>query len=299
MKRTLVIGNGFDLDAGMKTSYSDFARSKFWPFSEAKQYEGFDTLAYVLNENLNLNTWFDVEETMFNYARKDKVGLTLSGNTIQRRDEKSLDILKSKLLMYLRDQQDNLEPQKDSTAIKVLDKFLSEDGEKRIYSFNYTDLSWIAQRNDLYFGDKSLLSYMHGSVDLRHIILGVGEKRDLKDDYFFFYKISSPYYRYNRMIPDLQQSDEIIIFGHSLGVNDYPYFMPFFYQQSDFKRYFDTGRKKITIFTYSESSMLEIKRHLRDLTGNELTSLYNLSDFNILATDGSNDYEITQFFTMN
>ena len=24
MKRTLVIGNGFDLDAGMKTSYSDF-----------------------------------------------------------------------------------------------------------------------------------------------------------------------------------------------------------------------------------------------------------------------------------
>ena len=136
---------------------------------------------------------------------------------------------------------------------------------------------------------------MHGSVDLRHIILGVGDKRDLKDDYFFFYKISSPYYRFNRMIPDLQQSDEIIIFGHSLGINDYPYFMPFFYQQSDFKRYSDTGRKKITIFTYSESSMLEIKRHLRDLTGSELTSLYNLSDLNIFTTDGSNDYEITHF----
>ena len=58
MKRTLVIGNGFDLDAGMKTSYSDFARSKFWPFSDAKQYEGFDTLAYVLNEKSNLNTYW-------------------------------------------------------------------------------------------------------------------------------------------------------------------------------------------------------------------------------------------------
>ena len=182
MKRTLIIGNGFDLDAGMKTSYSDFARSKFWPFSDAKQYEGFDTLAYVLNENSNLKTWLDVEETMFEYSRKDNVGLTLSGNAIQRQDEKNLDILKSKLLMYLRDQQDDLEPKSDSTAIKVLDKFLSEDGEKRIYSFNYTDLSWIAQRNELYFGDKSLLTYMHGSLDSRHIILGVGDKRNLKDD---------------------------------------------------------------------------------------------------------------------
>lgn len=28
---TLVIGNGFDLDLGMNTRYSDFAKSEYWP----------------------------------------------------------------------------------------------------------------------------------------------------------------------------------------------------------------------------------------------------------------------------
>lgn len=30
--RILIIGNGFDLDLGMKTSYKDFFNSRFWPF---------------------------------------------------------------------------------------------------------------------------------------------------------------------------------------------------------------------------------------------------------------------------
>lgn len=36
MKRTLVIGNGFDLDVGLKTRYIDFAESKWWPFKDAR-----------------------------------------------------------------------------------------------------------------------------------------------------------------------------------------------------------------------------------------------------------------------
>lgn len=30
-KRLLIIGNGFDLDLGRNTRYSDFAKSEFWP----------------------------------------------------------------------------------------------------------------------------------------------------------------------------------------------------------------------------------------------------------------------------
>ncbi|MBR6844887.1 MAG: hypothetical protein IKM79_07315 [Bacteroidales bacterium] len=31
MGNVLIIGNGFDLYLGLKTSYSDFAKSDFWP----------------------------------------------------------------------------------------------------------------------------------------------------------------------------------------------------------------------------------------------------------------------------
>ena len=48
MKRTLVIGNGFDLDVGLKTRYIDFAESKWWPFKDARLQDGCETLAYTL-----------------------------------------------------------------------------------------------------------------------------------------------------------------------------------------------------------------------------------------------------------
>lgn len=30
-KKVFIIGNGFDLDLGMNTRYSDFAKSEYWP----------------------------------------------------------------------------------------------------------------------------------------------------------------------------------------------------------------------------------------------------------------------------
>ena len=35
-KRVLVIGNGFDLDLGWNTRFSDFASSKYWPQNRHK-----------------------------------------------------------------------------------------------------------------------------------------------------------------------------------------------------------------------------------------------------------------------
>lgn len=32
--KVLVLGNGFDIDLGLKTKYRDFADSEFWPFND-------------------------------------------------------------------------------------------------------------------------------------------------------------------------------------------------------------------------------------------------------------------------
>jgi len=105
--------------------------------------------------------------------------------------------------------------------------------------------------------------------------------RELKEDYFYMHKTASHYFKSHDIIPDMLQSDEVIIFGHSLGYNDYPYFMPFFQDASKHK---SERRRKITIFTRDEDSELAIKRHLFDLTARELTLLYAMNDFKIFCT---------------
>ena len=65
MKSTLIIGNGFDLDVGMKTAYQDYAESKWWPFKDARMIDGCETLAYTLKQRANLDKWFDVEESNY------------------------------------------------------------------------------------------------------------------------------------------------------------------------------------------------------------------------------------------
>lgn len=292
MKRTLIIGNGFDLDAGLKTSYKSFATSKYWPFKNAQQYQNFNTLAYELDQATYLNTWFDVEETLYVYAKPEFGQLKLAGGKIEAEDKMNFKLLHSSLMNYLKNEEENFEPNEDSIAAKLLMAFNVDNEENKIYSFNYTDLGHIADRFKCW--STVNCDYIHGSLASGHIILGVGDKRELKEDYFYMHKTASHYFKSHDIIPDMLQSDEVIIFGHSLGFNDYPYFMPFF---KDASKYNVEKRRKITIFTWDEESELQIKRHLFDLTARELTMLYAMNDFKIICTsDRTQHGEIDRFF---
>ncbi len=283
MKRTLVVGNGFDLDVGLKTRYIDFAESKWWPFKEARLQDGYETLAYTLNRKSRLERWFDVEEALYDYARID--GKLVLPPTIYSQDKKTYEELNKKLIQYLRDIEDDLEPAKESKAVRVLDEFYNKDGEKRIYTFNYTDLSWIAQVNEVYYDRSVPCTYIHGSIGNRQIILGVGSNRDLMKDYNLFYKTSSLIYQSSGIINDLLDSDEIIIFGHSLGTNDYPYFESAFRKAASLDTNSSVKRRNITIYTKSYDDRLDIEFHLRQMVGSDITLLKNLNDFRIICNN--------------
>ena len=68
MKKILILGNGFDLDLGRKTSYKDFYESEFCP----KDYPA--PLIKHLNEkwhnNLESVKWYDLENEILNYYEK-------------------------------------------------------------------------------------------------------------------------------------------------------------------------------------------------------------------------------------
>lgn len=63
----LILGNGFDLDLGLKTSYKDFWESEFCP----KDYPA--TLIHHLNQrwedNLEAVKWYDLESELLNYYK--------------------------------------------------------------------------------------------------------------------------------------------------------------------------------------------------------------------------------------
>lgn len=68
-KRLLIIGNGFDIDLGLKTKYSDFAKSKYWEKLVENTYGVDQDLLNALKEAKETEAWFDIEKTMNDYVR--------------------------------------------------------------------------------------------------------------------------------------------------------------------------------------------------------------------------------------
>ena len=69
-KKILILGNGFDIDLGLKTRYSDFANSKNWEklMEDSLLYDP-DLLGELQNAK-ETEAWFDIEKTMNDYVRE-------------------------------------------------------------------------------------------------------------------------------------------------------------------------------------------------------------------------------------
>ena len=292
MKCTLIIGNGFDLDAGLKTSYNDFVRSEFWPFNKSTEVYGQDTLASFLRRKSKLNTWFDVEETLYDYSRVGLGQATIQGVNIDIKDKFDFDKLKSSLTSYLSNQENTFVANPDSMGIAVLYALVTSKNDLKIYSFNYTNLQNIIRRYEI--TEQVNCEYIHGSVANKDIILGIGDKIESNSHYFYLSKIAAPNYSSHNIILDMLESDEVIFFGHSFGSNDFPYFEPFFQNQLSLNKE-TKKRKRIAIFTKDENGRLGIKKRLHELTGQRTTLLYSLNEVRIFCTDGSMKAEIEDY----
>lgn len=285
----LILGNGFDLDLGIQTKYKQFAdNNDFWPFNESFSFEE-DSLPYYLNTHKNqVDTWFDLEELLACYASESQ---NLSKEKIAQAKQ-DFSILSNALKKYLI-QQENLfvERMRESLgcarrvkpAHLILQLFRTKK-VRTIYTFNYTNAYRIANQFVLNFDDE--IHHVHGSTREDNIILGTGDQRQIKNDFFEFYKSASPFYESNNLVEDLNTADEVYIFGHSLGKNDHDYFSEFFKMASKtVHRPFAPGKIKIRLFTFDQNSEIELKKQLMALTDNHLIGLYAHCDFKILKTD--------------
>ena len=285
-KIVFIIGNGFDLDLGWKTQFSEFAGSAYWPSRLGQP----SNLFNLLSTNRNQSKWFDVEKLMATYA-DPKRGMTSSSRA--KGDKEFFDQFSAALMSYLREQQSQ-DIAKDSTAAKVLSTVLALHHYTKIYSFNYTDLSLIAMKLGVTYHFK--YEHVHGELRNDSAIIGIPDSADVVANYEFLYKTFSPHYSSHEILFDLLDADEVIFFGHSLGQVDYHYFQRFFQQQcrSDMQR---SDGKRITIFTYDAASRLSILKQLRNMNEKRTDLLFNQNELNIFMTDGTDEEKIAWFLS--
>ena len=334
-KIVLILGNGFDLDLGLKTSYKDFWESEFCP----KDYPA--PLIHHLNKrwdkNLEAVRWYDLENELLNYYItvqspqegtidiiteeerelleqftpygwacgwfNEKIGLVQSlvdkGILLYRerplpamgehykedclkppawRDNKALGLIKQGLYKYLESIEQAV-PRSQTVASYVLgavSRAMTSGDTVEVYSFNYTPVALSAEQR------KGLsIHYMHGCCEQRRIIIGTRDDITITSDYDFLQKVMDPYFNPPSLVTTLQDADEVIIFGHSLGENDRQYFAPFFKRQADVSQ---PTRKEIIFFTRDYKAQAEIKRALQKMTNGNLSALYSINQPRIIKT---------------
>lgn len=333
-KIVLILGNGFDLDLGLNTSYKDFWESRFCP----KDYPA--PLIKHLNqswpERLDAVKWYDLENELLYYynSRKDnpdypdvispelleyvrcfdeyeytcrsysaideemqelvKLGYGVFNqhpcwafiplqddfnHSQSWRDRKALQLIKDGLCKYL----SSIDmPISESLTIAfhlllAMTKCVKAGNTVDIYTFNYTR---VQMRGDSV--DDIPVHYMHGSCEDGKIIVGTRDGTPMTPEYDFLQKVMDDSYSPPDILTALDNADEVIVFGHSLGENDRQYFEQFFTKQAGN----DSIKKPlIVVFTRDSNSKNDIKRSLKSLTGDRLSLLYNTNQPIIIRTD--------------
>lgn len=291
-----IIGNGFDLDLGLPTKYSDFAKSSFWPKASPQPSSSVSTrnilrvgsstnpilLEHYLEKKKNLDSWFDLENELLLYSCVENK-IKESSSFIKKNIE-YYNRLQAALCDYILDVEDKI-TLKDCFANKVLKSIIDNGYFDQIYSFNYTNLNKIAQLLSL--SHEINYIHLHGKVEDKSIILGVDDS-ELRPGYEQFHKSSSRHYRSHDIYNALTNAQEIVIFGLSFGNIDYSYFDRFFKSLSDGDSIPEEKKKNITIFTKDDNSRLGIIGKLREMNIG-MQRLFAQSHFQIICTNDETD----------
>lgn len=278
-KRLLILGNGFDLDLGRKTRYSDFAQSSFWPTELHSQ------LYQYLSKKSQIEKWFDLESELANYVAKLEHALLphqkASASADASKDATDFQKIVEAMISYLQDAQKQPINQ-ESWAAKIFALACKDSAFDKIYSFNYTGLGEVASVLNL--PEIPKVEYVHGCLSDSSAILGINDSvSTIGGAYDFMRKSFNSHYMSHPVSYDLKGADEVVFFGHSLGDNDYHYFQSFFRHQCEEDMELD-GKRAITIFTYNENSRMEIMRTLHKMNDGRTSLLFQNNELNIFCT---------------
>ncbi len=296
-KLLAIIGNGFDLDLGLKTSYKDFMLSQIFDdyreksHLETTQYGHLNLFDYLQDRfDGNDKQWIDVEIELREFAKNVDLSEYENKKEATGYIEKSFNQVRFALCEYL-SMIDYSSININSTAILAL-KAVSRGRNCAIYNFNYTDLGRLNERIG---GSPSLPVYnIHGTLKDKSIVLGFEKTALQYTELDFMIKYQSDSYQTSTdkdIRKDLDEAEEILIFGHTLGCTDHSYFQKFF-QREVYS--LSAKRIPISIVTFDTKSRRLINREINKMTDNEADML----NINYIQTHGNTSQaDIHDFFS--
>ena len=279
-KAVLITGNGFDLNLGLKTKYSDFAKSDEWKemYDKGTAKSQYYSLLKYLNDRKQLDNWFDIEQALFEYAHIKTKNVWYHD---VKTDKREYIILCETLSLYLRNHINSQSGNLSNTfAAKMLGCFQYNSERRKIYTLNYTPLDLIIRVIPLMHPVP--FTHIHGSIKEQNIIVGfeTNHLESIIPDYSFLLKSNNPSYQHTQMHQDMIDADEVIIFGHSLNMIDAVLFEDYF---RDLTIRSDTNRR-LTIITKDESSRQTILMNIRNM-GISVPKLYSHANLEFLLTE--------------
>lgn len=286
-KAIIILGNGFDLDLGLRTSYADFAKGSQWKelMDGNSHSREEDRLLGYLKSKYETELWIDIEAALLEYA---KIKSRKMDFRYAEEDAKDFDALRKALKDYLLEQQGGFTPKEKSVAYPFLRLLTQFSSPNRLYSFNYTHLNVLAGRCGVTTNIDAM--HIHGSLaDEDEIILGIETRVEIDDRYSFLFKTQNRRYRHTNILKDLKENDEYIFFGHSLNGMDYEYFQNTFVLMSSTR----LRTPRLTIITKDKASEDNFKNFLRKHVS--LQELYSNAIPEIILTDLVYQKDQTEF----
>ena len=292
-KISIILGNGFDLNLMLRTSYSDFAKSKefvdvpkVYPLNIYVDTTNPEKSLYAhLQSVFDKQNWFDIEEEIYRYASK----LHNMSSLLPIEFECIKDALKQYLARVVK----NTMPSQESLAYKFMKNVIEKSiSEINIFNFNYTNCLTLCDCN---IREKVNYCNIHGDL-ASDIVLGYYDYKNifLNDAFSFMDKSFMLKKSGFRMSTRLIEANEVIFFGHSLNPMDFSYFKSYF----DYITQSSSANQSLTFICLDDKSIMNIKRML-NIQGYELRKLYeNLNNFDFVRThywNEKNEKDVTTY----
>lgn len=283
----IIIGNGFDLDMGLPSKYSDFIESPEWKavvkrvesFLFIENYRNHSLIAQLQSASID-SKWFDIEEEIHQFVAAH------TENTAQeiREIKWEFGLIREGLAKYLKRISQNQLEEERRLSFELL--YQLQNCPLRISEiyFNYTNPAEFMPKPMYY--EHCTFTYVHGSLQKNDIVLGcdLQDGEEVNRQLSFMYKYNQ-LNRANHVARSILEAKEIIFFGHSLNEMDFGYFREFFKVASASPN----PIRHLTIITYDEKSERDIKDNMRN-QGINVSDLYsNLWTFSVIHT--KNVYE--------
>lgn len=265
----IIIGNGFDINLGLKTSYNDFLKSK--EFASTIE-DGKNNLCLSLKQTHYLQNWIDVENEIKNLAKRYRA-------TAVKQLKKEVGILKKALSDYLTFALKDFELDKSSRAYSFMEGLSLDDS--LIINFNYTDVFHRYMEDKSARNSDKRVQFIHGNHEDNNIIIGVEDGTEMVDRHEFLLKSTHVNYtgfNLNRLLHGVKK---LTVFGHSLGESDEMYFTDFFNHYSGDKEfpYF-----KFDLYYYDEDSYDSLMSRINVLTNQQVSKFRQNLNFTAISS---------------